>query len=45
MTYANGNSFGLGNGNSINVSHTLAAGQYPEPFWIRFLGPVQPGAI
>ena len=45
MTYANGNSFTPSNGQNMNVTQVLAAAQYPEPWFIRLLGPVQPGAV
>ena len=32
----------LSNGNSFNLSDGKT---YPEPWWIRLMGPVQPGAI
>lgn len=44
LTWSNGNSFDWSNGHSMSVAETLAAGQYPEPWWIRLMAPVQPGA-
>lgn len=43
MTYSNGGSFILGNGHGMSAVQALAASAYPEPWYIRMLGPVQPG--
>jgi hypothetical protein len=32
----------LSNGDSYNLAEGTG---YPEPWWVRLLGPVQPGAI
>ena len=45
MTLSNGGSFSPGNGQSMSVSESLAAGQYPEPWWFRLQCPVQPGTV
>jgi hypothetical protein len=43
--HSNGDSFSLSDGHSMSASAALAASTYPEPFYVRLLGPVQPGAV
>ena len=48
MTFANGNSFGsgpgqaMGNGSSMTLDGEV---RNTEPFWLKYLRQIQPGAV